>query len=57
LSIANHSLWVMCLLLFAEGGTLSFLTTPTLLYFGKFHASWVVALLRQPGPTDATNIS
>src|SRR5438128_9643063 len=35
----------MCLLLFAEGGTLSFLTTPTVLYFGKFHASWVVALL------------
>jgi len=45
LSIANHSLWVMCLVLFAEGGTLSFLTTPTLLYFGKFHASWVVAIL------------
>jgi membrane protein YqaA with SNARE-associated domain len=45
LSVANHSLWIMCLLLFAEGGTLSFLTTPTLLYYGKYHESWVVALL------------
>jgi uncharacterized membrane protein YdjX (TVP38/TMEM64 family) len=35
---------MMCLLLFAEGGTLSFLTTPTLLYYGKFHEPWVVGL-------------
>ncbi len=34
----------MCLVLFAEGGTLSFLTTPTLLYYGKFHEPWVVGL-------------
>jgi len=40
----NTSLWMMCLVLFAEGGTLSFLTTPTLLYYGKFHEPWVVAL-------------
>jgi uncharacterized membrane protein YdjX (TVP38/TMEM64 family) len=40
----NESLWMMCLVLFAEGGTLSFLTTPTLLYYGKFHEPWVVAL-------------
>lgn len=40
----SQSLWMMCLLLFLEGGTLSFLTTPTLLYYGKFHAPWVVAL-------------
>lgn len=40
----NQSLWMMVLLLFAEGGTLSFLTTPTLLYYGKFHAPWQVAL-------------
>lgn len=40
----NESLWMMVLLLFAEGGTLSFLTTPTLLYYGKFHAPWVVGL-------------
>ncbi|MBI1796858.1 MAG: VTT domain-containing protein [Candidatus Eisenbacteria bacterium] len=38
------SLWMMVLLLFAEGGTLSFLTTPTLLYYGRYHESWVVAL-------------
>jgi uncharacterized membrane protein YdjX (TVP38/TMEM64 family) len=34
----------MCLLLFAEGGTLSFLTTPTLLYYGRYHEPWVVGL-------------
>jgi membrane protein YqaA with SNARE-associated domain len=41
----NESLWMMSLLLFLEGGTLSFLTTPTLLYYGKFHAPWAVALV------------
>jgi uncharacterized membrane protein YdjX (TVP38/TMEM64 family) len=41
----SHSLWMMCLLLFLEGGTLSFLTTPTLLYYGKFHDAWKVGLL------------
>lgn len=41
----NQSLWMMCLLLFAEGGTLSFLTTPTLLYYGRFHEAWEVGLL------------
>ena len=40
----NESLWMMSLLLFLEGGTLSFLTTPTLLYYGRFHAPWEVAL-------------
>ena len=42
----TQSLWMMCLLLFLEGGTLSFLTTPTLLYYGHIHpgASWKVAL-------------
>ena len=40
----SHSLWMMCLLLFAEGGSLSFLTTPTLLYYGRYHETWVVAL-------------
>jgi uncharacterized membrane protein YdjX (TVP38/TMEM64 family) len=33
---------MMCLLLFAEGGTLSFLTTPTLLYYGRYYEPWVV---------------
>ena len=40
----NESLWMMSLLLFLAGGTLSFLTTPTLLYYGKFHAPWAVAV-------------
>src|SRR5262245_37197202 len=35
---------MMSLLLFLEGGTLSFLTTPTLLYYGKYHAPWAVAV-------------
>jgi uncharacterized membrane protein YdjX (TVP38/TMEM64 family) len=35
---------MMCLLLFVEGGTLSFLTTPTLLYYGRYHEPWVVGL-------------
>jgi len=39
-----QSLWFMCLVLFLEGGTLSFLTTPTLLYYGRYHAPWSVAL-------------
>jgi uncharacterized membrane protein YdjX (TVP38/TMEM64 family) len=38
------SLWMMVLLLFLEGGTLSFLTTPTLLYYGRYHEPWEVAL-------------
>ncbi|MEK7330436.1 MAG: VTT domain-containing protein [Candidatus Eisenbacteria bacterium] len=40
----TQSLWMMCLLLFVEGGTLSFLTTPTLLYYGRYHEPWVVGL-------------
>ncbi len=40
----RDSLWTMCLLLFAEGGTLAFLTTPTLLYYSRFHAPWTIAL-------------
>jgi uncharacterized membrane protein YdjX (TVP38/TMEM64 family) len=40
----GDSLWMMCVLLFAEGGTLSFLTTPTLLYYGRHHEPWAVAL-------------
>jgi len=40
----NQSLWLMSLLLFLEGGTLSFLTTPTLLYYGKYHEPWAVAV-------------
>jgi len=41
----TQSLWLMCLVLFAEAGSLSFLTTPTLLYYGRYHEAWVVALL------------
>ena len=40
----SQSLWAMCLVLFVEGGTLSFLTTPTLLYYGKYHEPWAVGL-------------
>jgi membrane protein YqaA with SNARE-associated domain len=40
----SQSLWAMCMVLFVEGGTLSFLTTPTLLYYGKYHEPWAVGL-------------
>lgn len=41
----GQSLWLMAVVLFVEGGSLSFLTTPTLLYYGKFHAPWVVGVI------------
>ncbi len=41
----SHSLWVMALVLFLEAGTLSFATTPTLLYYGKFHEAWAVGTI------------
>src|SRR5262245_45292557 len=40
----SQSLWMMILLLFLEGGSLSFLTTPTLLYYGRYHEPWAVGL-------------
>ena len=43
--VLNQSLWMMALLLFLEGGTLSFLTTPTLLFYGKYHEPWAVAVV------------
>jgi len=39
-----ESLWVLCLLLFVDGATFSFATTPLLLEYAKYHSSWVVAL-------------
>lgn len=39
-----ESLWTLCLLLFVDGATFAFFTTPLLLQFGKFHAPWLVAL-------------
>ncbi len=38
------SLWLLCLVLFLDGAVFSFATTPTLLYFAKFHRPWVVAV-------------
>ena len=40
-----ESLWTLCLLLFVDGATFAFFTTPLLLQFGKFHTPWVVAVL------------
>jgi uncharacterized membrane protein YdjX (TVP38/TMEM64 family) len=42
--VSPESLWVLCLLLFADGATFSFATTPLLLEYGKYHAPWQVAL-------------
>ena len=38
-----ESLWVLCLLLFLDGATFAFATTPLLLQYGKFHSPWQVA--------------
>ncbi|MBI5837887.1 MAG: hypothetical protein HZB25_11620 [Candidatus Eisenbacteria bacterium] len=39
-----ESLWLLCALLFADGATFAFATTPLLLEYGKFHPAWQVAL-------------
>lgn len=38
------SLLLLCLLLFVDGATFAFFTTPLLLQYGKYHAPWQVAL-------------
>ena len=38
------SLLVLCLLLFVDGATFAFFTTPLLLQYGKMHPPWAVAL-------------
>ena len=38
------ALWVLCLLLFVDGATFAFATTPLLLQYGKHHAPWQVAV-------------
>ncbi|HEY2955059.1 MAG TPA: VTT domain-containing protein [Candidatus Eisenbacteria bacterium] len=39
-----HSLWVLCLLLFLDGATFSFATTPLLLHYGRYHEPALIAL-------------
>jgi len=39
-----ESLWTLCLLLFVDGATFAFFTTPLLLHYGKFNAPWLVAV-------------
>lgn len=39
-----EALWVLCLLLFVDGATFAFATTPLLLEYGKFHSPWLVAV-------------
>lgn len=38
-----ESLWVLCGLLFLDGATFSFATTPLLLEYAKYHEPWLVA--------------
>jgi membrane protein YqaA with SNARE-associated domain len=45
LALSPDSLIVLCLLLFVDGATFAFFTTPLLLQYGKFHAPWLVALM------------
>lgn len=42
--MSGESLWVLCLLLFVDGATFAFATTPLLLQYGKFHEPWAVAV-------------
>ena len=41
----GNSLWMMCLLLFVDGATFSFATTPLLLRYGRLHEPWQIACL------------
>jgi uncharacterized membrane protein YdjX (TVP38/TMEM64 family) len=38
------SLWVLTLLLFVDGATFAFFTTPLLLHYGHLHPAWQVAV-------------
>ena len=40
----GESLAMLCLLLFLDGATFAFATTPLLLEYGKHHAPWLVAI-------------
>jgi uncharacterized membrane protein YdjX (TVP38/TMEM64 family) len=42
--VSHDSLWWLCLLLFVDGATFSFATTPLLLQYGKNHEAWAVAV-------------
>ena len=42
--MSPDSLLILCLLLFLDGATFAFFTTPLLLQYGKFHPPWQVAL-------------
>ena len=40
----GESLWVLCLLLFADGATFAFATTALLLHYGHYHEPWKVSI-------------
>src|SRR5439155_25307917 len=42
---ALHSLWALAGLLFLDGMTFSFATTPLMLRWGQYHPAWQVALV------------
>jgi len=41
--VSVDSLWMLCLLLFVDGATFAFATTPLLLEYGKRQPAWTVA--------------
>ena len=43
--MSADTLWVLCLLLFVDGATFAFATTPLLLQSGKHHDPWVIAVV------------
>jgi uncharacterized membrane protein YdjX (TVP38/TMEM64 family) len=44
-SVPADSLWLLCLLLFADGATFAFFTTPLLLHYGHALPAWQVAVI------------
>ena len=42
--MSADALWVLCLLLFADGATFAVFTTALLLQYGKLHPPWLVAV-------------
>lgn len=42
--MGGNGLWLLCLLLFADGATFSFFTTPLLLHYGQRQEPWAVAI-------------
>jgi membrane protein YqaA with SNARE-associated domain len=54
--VSGESLWVLCALLFVDGATFSFATTPLLLQYSKLHEPWLVALAGGAASTAGSSV-